>query len=180
MTDEELIDALRVISQRRSEIDALVIARLRGVPDDGRWLSWPVQVHEKVITSPFGVDRGAYVHEGVDLRAPFDSVILAPADGIVERAYVGKSYGNCIITQHEWRGKAYRIYHAHLNRWLVSDGQTIQRGQPIAHSGNTGNSTAPHYHLTLVEVGNTARLKGVLLIGCIDPLPHFIEKGTPK
>ena len=38
---------------------------------------------------------------------------------------------------------------SHLSEILVKMGQAIAPGEPVAISGNTGRSTAPHLHITL-------------------------------
>jgi hypothetical protein len=46
----------------------------------------------------------------------------------------------------------YALY-AHLRRGSlgVSPGERVKEGQPIAHCGNTGNSTEPHVHFQLMD-----------------------------
>ncbi|MEA4906855.1 MAG: M23 family metallopeptidase [Anaerolineaceae bacterium] len=57
--------------------------------------------------------------------------------------------GNFIIVA----GKdAYAVYaHAQTGSLLVSPGDPVVPGQPLARVGHTGNSTAPHLHFQLME-----------------------------
>jgi murein DD-endopeptidase MepM/ murein hydrolase activator NlpD len=42
---------------------------------------------------------------------------------------------------------------AHLDRILVRKGQRVARGDLIAHSGNSGRSSAPHLHYEIRLAG---------------------------
>lgn len=44
----------------------------------------------------------------------------------------------------------------HLRKLLVSDGQWVKKGQLIGKSGNNGESYAPHLHLSIFRLTNTA------------------------
>jgi murein DD-endopeptidase MepM/ murein hydrolase activator NlpD len=82
-------------------------------------------------------------HTGVDFAVPVGTPVLAVADGKVVNANWGKAYGNQVIIT---APKGYVIY-AHLNAVRVKPGATVKAGQLIGESGNSGNSTGPHFHL---------------------------------
>lgn len=65
------------------------------------------------------------------------------------------SYGRYIVILHNKPsadGRPVYTLYAHNNTRLVSEGQYVAKGQQIAESGNTGNSTGPHLHFE-VRVG---------------------------
>jgi murein DD-endopeptidase MepM/ murein hydrolase activator NlpD len=115
---------------------------------------WPVNGR---ILSRFG-DRedpfsgeGAF-HAGVDISANIGTAVHAAADGIVYAAeYEGPGYGKMVIIDH---GNGLRTRYAHLSAFDVVPGQEIRRGQVVAHSGNTGHTTAPHLHFEVRMGGN--------------------------
>ncbi|MCA1948776.1 MAG: M23 family metallopeptidase, partial [Armatimonadetes bacterium] len=43
-------------------------------------------------------------------------------------------------------GGGYSTVYAHCSSLLVSSGQRVRRGEPIARVGSTGLSTGPHLH----------------------------------
>ena len=51
---------------------------------------------------------------------------------------------------HIINGVRYTSAYQHLSRYEVQVGQTVRRGDEIALSGNTGYSTGPHLHFTLL------------------------------
>ena len=62
------------------------------------------------------------------------------------------SWGNMIVVQHvDDSGSIYYSLYAHNSQLLVSVGQTVNKGEVIAKSGNTGNVYGAHggYHLHL-------------------------------
>jgi murein DD-endopeptidase MepM/ murein hydrolase activator NlpD len=89
-------------------------------------------------------------HTGVDYAVPVGTDVLAVADGKIEAANWGKSYGTQLVQSCDG---GYFIY-AHLSQALVKPGDKVKAGQVIAKSGNTGNSTGPHLH---VELRNNIR-----------------------
>ena len=83
-------------------------------------------------------------HKGIDYGCPEGTTILASAEGyILCTAFASTGYGHYILISHEdGTGTVY----AHLKAILVKEGQKVNRGQAIAFSGNSGNSTGPHLH----------------------------------
>lgn len=102
------------------------------------------------ITSPFGIRkdpmdrRRKRMHSGLDLRAKYDKV-YSMLPGQVTAAsysenggyYVSIDHGICVCS------------YLHLSKMLVKKGQSINAGQLIAISGNSGKrSTGPHLHIS--------------------------------
>jgi murein DD-endopeptidase MepM/ murein hydrolase activator NlpD len=84
-------------------------------------------------------------HTGVDFACKEGTDILAVANGKVEAANWGKSYGTQIVQKVEggW------VIYAHLSKSLVKAGDMLTMGQHIGESGNTGNSSGPHLHFEM-------------------------------
>lgn len=113
---------------------------LRGYPT-----IWPVQGW---LTSGFGRRRPPMLgasswHQGVDISADFGAEVVATADGIVTWAGWSDGYGNLVVVDH---GFGFVTRYAHNSELLVSPGDRVRRGQPIARVGSTGRSTGPHVH----------------------------------
>lgn len=95
-------------------------------------------------------------HTGVDFSCAANSKVVAAESGTViiskdltnsDGTY--RSYGRYIVIMHDKTDSVgndvYTLY-AHNNSRLVSVGQKVKKGQQIAWSGSTGNSTGPHCH----------------------------------
>ncbi|MFO7954532.1 peptidoglycan DD-metalloendopeptidase family protein [Thioalkalivibrio sp.] len=82
-------------------------------------------------------------HHGTDFAMQVGTPILAPADGRVTRVENHPYAGRFIVIEH---GQGYSTRYLHLERQLVQPGQTVERGDRIALSGNSGRSTGPHLH----------------------------------
>jgi murein DD-endopeptidase MepM/ murein hydrolase activator NlpD len=81
-------------------------------------------------------------HTGVDFAVPTGTPVLAVADGKIENANWGKSYGNQVVmaVPGGW------VIYAHLNAVRCKPGQVVKKGQIVGESGNSGNSSGPHLH----------------------------------
>jgi murein DD-endopeptidase MepM/ murein hydrolase activator NlpD len=81
-------------------------------------------------------------HTGVDFAVPTGTPVLAVADGKIENANWGKSYGNQVVQKVDggW------VIYAHLNAVRCKPGQVVKKGQIVGESGNSGNSSGPHLH----------------------------------
>ena len=84
-------------------------------------------------------------HTGVDFAVPQGTEVIAVADGKIENANWGKSYGTQAVQKVEggW------VIYAHLSKLDVKPGDVVKAGQRIGASGNTGNSSGPHLHFEL-------------------------------
>ena len=111
------------------------------------------------ISSPFNPQRRHPVtgriapHHGTDFAMPVGTPIKAPADGVVTRVENHPYAGRFIVIEH---GQGYSTRYLHLDRALVRRGQSVERGDRIALSGNTGRSTGPHLHYE-IHVNNRPR-----------------------
>jgi murein DD-endopeptidase MepM/ murein hydrolase activator NlpD len=103
-----------------------------------------------MVTSPKGIRKhpvhgNINMHNGIDLRAHYDSV-FSILDGIIQDAGYDHRSGRWIRIAHP--GGLVSTY-AHLSNILVTIGQSIRSGECIGITGNSGSSTAPHLHFTL-------------------------------
>jgi murein DD-endopeptidase MepM/ murein hydrolase activator NlpD len=92
--------------------------------------------------APFG-GSGSEFHSGIDISVPVGTPIRATARGTISFSGFQGAYGNLVKINH---GNGYETRYAHNSRLLVSVGDTVSKGDVIAHSGNTGRSTGPHLH----------------------------------
>lgn len=97
------------------------------------------------LTSGYGARWGRN-HNGIDIGAPTGTPVYASDDGVVTCSKYRNSYGNTVVIDH---GNGYETYYAHNSELLVSEGQTVKKGQLIAKVGSTGNSTGPHCHFEI-------------------------------
>ncbi len=106
---------------------------------------WPVQ---GFITRGFegtSVDP-SLSHSGIDLAVPRGTPVRAVGSGIVLAADWTPRYGYRVIIDH---GSAVLSMYGHNELLLVQPGDRVRAGSPIALSGNSGISTAPHLHFEL-------------------------------
>ncbi|MFD7818074.1 M23 family metallopeptidase [Streptomyces sp. NPDC059785] len=97
------------------------------------------------------------VHTGIDFPVSYGTTVMAATDGTV-RTQWNSAYGNmAIVTAKDGT----ETWYCHLSSYKVASGTTVKAGDPIAFSGNSGNSTGPHLHFEVRPAGGAA----------IDPLP---------
>lgn len=120
------------------------------------------------ISSPYGPRTlyGRSFHYGIDFAAPSGSPVYAPANGVVETVFVqNKSCGNGLVIAHS---AGYSTQYCHFTSVAVKQGEKVSAGCLIGKSGNTGQSTGPHLHYSVIKDGHK-----------IDPA-DFIEPGHPR
>ncbi len=106
---------------------------------------WPIRGW---LTSGFGQRVSPFtglvtLHRGVDVAAPPDTPVIAPAAGIIAQVGYDDGLGRLVKISH---GYGIMTEYGHLSRTNVHVGQKVKRGDVIAFVGNTGMSTGPHLH----------------------------------
>lgn len=146
----------------------------------------------------FGECRPNHFHSGIDIKTKGveNEPVYAAADGYVSRIKMDKGgFGHALYITHP---NGFTTLYAHLNnfnpalqsylrkqqykqkKWAIDmplspNEFTINQGQQIAWSGNTGGSTAPHLHFeirdTKTEHPLNPMLFGLPIIDNVPPLP---------
>jgi len=98
-------------------------------------------------------------HPAIDFATKNGSKVLSAAEGEVLSVYEDEYFGNVILIDHF---NQYATLYAHLQNTLVEMGESVKKGQVIALSGNTGNSTAPHLHFEIMVNGMNIDPESVL------------------
>ncbi|MBT2396093.1 M23 family metallopeptidase [Streptomyces sp. ISL-100] len=102
------------------------------------------------------------VHSGIDFPVSYGTPVMAATDGTVRTQY-NSAYGNmAIVTAPDGT----ETWYCHLSSTKIRSG-SVQAGDTIAYSGNSGNSTGPHLHFEVRPGGGSA----------IDPLPWLRSHG---
>ena len=86
-------------------------------------------------------------HFGLDLANVKGTQIMAAERGVV--IYTGrefKGYGKLVVIEHndEWA-----TLYAHLDKIVVDEGQTVERGELIGQMGRTGRASGVHLHFEI-------------------------------
>lgn len=102
-------------------------------------------------------------HTGIDFPVSYGTTVMAATDGTV-RTQWNSAYGNMLIVTAK---DGTETWYCHLSSYRVSSGTTVKAGDPVAYSGNSGNSTGPHLHFEVRPAGGSA----------IDPLPWLRSHG---
>ncbi len=84
------------------------------------------------------------IAEGSDVCAAEDGTVLVA--GWYNESNKSDGYGIYVVISHIIDGKTIITLYGHNSSVLVKAGDVVKRGQVIAKSGNTGNSTGPHCH----------------------------------
>ena len=123
-------------------------------PYVGGEFTWPCPA-SRYISSSFGnrlhpILKVWKFHTGIDIGCSAGKDIVAAASGKVIMSKVYGGYGNCVMIDH---GGGIVTLYGHASKLLVSEGQTVKRGQTIALVGSTGRSTGPHLHFEVRKNG---------------------------
>lgn len=126
------------------------------------------------VTSVFGPrydpvkrDFSTQYHKGVDFGCPLGTPVAAAAPGSVIKAAHQTTEGN-IVAIVAPGGLAF--LYMHNERMVTTPGRSVNAGDVIAYSGNTGSrTTGPHLHFSVIS-GNKY----------IDPMPMFCSAPSKR
>ena len=106
-----------------------------------------------VITSYFGPRTYPYVgfHYGIDIGIPIGTPVYAIAAGKVASFNYWNGTGYVVYVYHNINGVKYTSVYEHLDRYNTYVGAIVDKNTVIAYSGNTGYSTGPHLHLSILN-----------------------------
>ena len=115
-------------------------------------LGWPLSSSSpnyNYITSYYGnreipVAGATSDHRAIDIGVYSGTPVYSSGDGYVVISSYNGARGYYVMIKHA--DNLYTLYQ-HLSSYVVSQGQTVKRGQLIAYSGNSGISSGPHLHL---------------------------------
>lgn len=195
---------IRWILAPRSQIRLLTLAprdptqplrytpRLRHVLGDPRLLPTQTRYPLPWLGGPFRLTQGPngrYSHfnpkgrHAVDVAMPIGTPILAAREGVVislenqQSGRAGNPSGNYARILHN-DGTMGVYLHLQQGSVRVREGQRVAQGQPIARSGNTGNSSGPHLHFVIQRnVGMALESIPFAFSQPVDRLPNFAMGG---
>jgi murein DD-endopeptidase MepM/ murein hydrolase activator NlpD len=107
--------------------------------------AWPLK---GPLTSGFGyrvLPSTGYMefHQGVDIGAWYGTPVLASKAGKVVSVGWRPGLGWTVVLEHEM---GFTTVYGHNSWYFVDPGDTVEEGQKIALSGDSGRSTGPHLH----------------------------------
>lgn len=134
-------------------VEQIGIGTFAAKPDDPNVLltgtgefSWPV--NGGWISDTFISDRN---HCGLDIAADMGTEIYAAGTGVVVSAgWNPGGYGYVVMIDHL---DGHQTVYAHMSAVLVNENQVVARGQLIGEVGSTGDSTGPHCHFEVRNMG---------------------------
>lgn len=127
-------------------------------------MTYPVPGYYGISAGYPNYSSGKY-HGGIDFPCPTGSSVVAAQNGIVITVKrLDYSYGYYVMIYHgtDSKGRSVVTLYGHNSSILVSNGQSVKKGQQIARSGSTGNSTGPHCHFEIRFDGTRANPKNYL------------------
>jgi murein DD-endopeptidase MepM/ murein hydrolase activator NlpD len=126
------------------------------------WLLFPIDVRRfEHVSSKFGLrrmDGHRSLHRGVDLVAPSGSLVVAAREGHVADSGRARACGWFVTVEHT---NSWRTVYCHLRsdprRIGIVQGLEVPAMGVVGEVGNSGHSTGPHLHFTLLDEQGHAR-----------------------
>jgi lipoprotein NlpD len=133
-------DPLRRVPKERGRACSFGPLPAAAVSKEG-W-TWPA---DGVVVGTFGQRDGA-PYDGIDIGAPDGTPVVASKAGSVAFAGEMAGYGWTVVLSHP--GKWVSVY-AHNAENCVSEGDQVERGDPIARMGRPATNESPRLHFEI-------------------------------
>lgn len=134
--------SLKLPGRTASTSRAVAIGPPPQISGDG--FMWPLR---GPVISTYGPKQAGYHNDGVNIRAPQGSSVVAAESGVVVHASNKlKGYGNLILIKHQ---NGWVTAYAHNDKLLVAKGDQVNRGQTVAEVGSTGRVDSPQLHFEM-------------------------------
>ena len=142
--------------------------------------SFPLKRNEfMLVTSPFGmrddpVNPGReQMHKGIDIRCDNEPLLATEDNGkvIAVNENAGTAGGKSVTVEYERAdGTKLQLYLAHLSSVNVKTGDTVNAGQQVGVTGNTGTrTTGPHLHFGVKQISTDGSVRDM------DPAAYFAD-----
>jgi len=117
---------------------------------------WPVK---GIVTQRFSTGGSEPRHDGLDIMAEENAVVVSAARGLVVEEGWDNDLGRYVRIDHDFDVET--VY-GHLSRAVVRTGDQVGKGDPIGVVGNSGRSLGPHLHFEIILRGKA-----------VDPLTYL-------
>ena len=124
-----------------------------------------------LVTSPYGprkdpMDRTkTQIHHGIDIKTNSDAVLATENNGTIVAVNHNTNTGSGKSVTVEYSradGSATRVQYMHLSQITVQKGDSVNAGQKLGVSGNTGSrTTGEHLHLGVINVSTNGKQQWV-------------------
>lgn len=117
---------------------------------------WPLDCAAiPTVISPYGPrpktrNSRTSFHEGMDIKGPRGSNVIATADGTVIMVGWMNGFGRVVKVDH---GNGYTTVYGHQSSFAVRQGQKVKRGDVLGAQGASGNASTSHVHYEVLKDG---------------------------
>jgi hypothetical protein len=156
------------------------------LPFDGVWnvlwggRTWELNRHASVSDQRFALDLLAWGNKntfdgdgtkneqyycwGRNVRAPAAGKVVRKKDGVYDNApgqvNPNPMYGNHLVIDHG-NGEYSLLAHLQFRSITVEENDTVEQGQVVGRTGNSGASTEPHLHYQLMDDADWVKANGL-------------------